>query len=814
MRTLRILVDIAPLQLLDAADPLSHYVSRGLRALSAENPRDLQLVLLANGHLGDPPELSLGDGVPWRLVYSDYPLHRYSPSEWMRHSADYQAHYEALLARIRPDVVHRCAPLETRLPLLAKPLSIPTVVTVDDLCPWALPEVFGEHAPAWQRSAVQHAGALLASAQRLLAPNNEIARLLRETLDVSPERIMLAPPLPAQSRDAESLAAIAQAAQTRLGIGTRYILCNTTSDLRGNLRGALQAYAGLPPSLRRRHPLLLTCAMDADESWFYYAQAADLDIADDLIIATPCSRAERDALLLGADLLLNPRRYDPLGLDLLDAAAWGVPVITTSAAPAVARDASMTIVDPADIPAMTEALREALQEEGEHTPVRSPALPVADALSAAYREITHRVDAAPTIMAGAPAMPELRRLALVTPLPPERTGIADFSADLARALARRLPVTAYVDPALVASIAPLPEIEIRSADRLGEDLASDYVDLALYQVGNSRYHLYMLPLIERYPGIVELHDGILHNLCAEAYLPHGDGEGYLDALSFAHGPVGREWAQDVLSGITPETRQQPTVNRRVTNWSLGVITHNPWAARAVAAQGNGQPIWVSPIPIAREEGRAAFDRIAARETLGLPQDALVLATFGRLTPTKRLAPLLRAFARLRETTPEAWLCLVGALEENSSAAEIPALAQELGVADRVIISGYVERPTFLAYLAATDIGVNLRFPHAGETSATLTLLLNAGLPVITSNVGPFLDLPDDCCWKVDADESEVDLLLAYLQRLARDRDLRSAMGRNALGYVQRTLPTWDQAAERYLRFVREVCGPSAQRVTG
>jgi len=399
--------------------------------------------------------------------------------------------------------------------------------------------------------------------------------------------------------------------------------------------------------------------------------------------------------------------------------------------------------------------------------------------------------------------PRLRRLALVSPLPPERTGVADFSADLAVALARWIAVTAYVDPRVLSEIAPLPAVEIRGADHLGEDLESGYVDLPLYQVGNSRFHLYQLPLIARYPGVIEMHDGILHNLCAEAYLPQGDGEGFFDALSFAHGPEGREWAQDVLSGIAPETRQQPTVNRGVVNWALGTIAHNRWAAEAVRAQGTHQPVMVSPIPISLDESQAALDRGAARRQLGIAPDDLLVATFGRLTPTKRLDALLRAFARLLETAPTARLCLVGALETASSARDIPALATELGLDDRLTITGYVDRPTFMAYMAATDMGVNLRYPHSGETSATLTLLLNAGLPVITSHVGPFVELPDDCCWKVDPDESEVELLHAYLARLAGDAPLRHAMGQRALAHVQRTIPTWDQAAERYLAFLSE-----------
>lgn len=838
-RARRVLVDVTPLQRLGPSSPLGRAIRRTLPGLVAAQAGDWACLLLANGHLGSAPDLPLPDDLPWRLVYSDFPLHRYSPSEWQQHLEPYQSHYESLLQRLAPDLLLRFAPFDMGLPLLARDLTVPTVVYVDDLLFWAMPEAFSEQAPDWQRAATDHAASRLNEADLLLAPNAEIAELLTKALRMPSERIALCPLGPAEAPSVDALSTARQIALSRLGLGPRYLYCGTDRDLRGNLSATLRAYAALPESLRREVPLLLASDWSDDEIWFHYAQAAESDIADDLVIAAPTSPLEHDALLMGAELLLNPRLYDPLGVDLLDAATWGVPVITTQHAPASAIRSGMVTFDPRDPQAMTQALRPALGDglgpsapppkidstptltdlwpEGDTSIPDAPGHSLDQRQHDAYGDVPlteckgsteHKTARSPRKVSIPQANqlfshPPLRRLALVSPLPPERTGVADFSADLAAALSRQIPVTAYVDPQVLSETEPLPAIEIRGADRLGEDLESGFVDLTLYQVGNSHFHLYQRPLIDRYPGIIEVHDGILHNLCAEAYLPQGDGEGYFDALSFAHGPEGREWAQDVLSGIAPETRQQPTVSRGIVNWALGTIAHNHWAAEAVRAQGTHQPVIVSPIPISLDEGHAALDRAAARRQLGLQDDDLVIATFGRLTPTKRLDALLRAFARLVETAPQARLCLVGALETGSSAGDIPALATELGLDDRLTITGYVDRPTFLAYLAATDIGVNLRYPHSGETSATLTLLLNAGLPVITSNVGPFADLPDDCCWKVDPDESEVDLLYAYLARLAANPALRRTMGQRALTHVQRTIPTWDQAAERYLAFFRE-----------
>jgi len=183
---------------------------------------------------------------------------------------------------------------------------------------------------------------------------------------------------------------------------------------------------------------------------------------------------------------------------------------------------------------------------------------------------------------------------------------------------------------------------------------------------------------------------------------------------------------------------------------------------------------------------------------------LVIATFGRLAFNKRLPVILHAFARLGQEFPNARLFLVGELDPSSGDFDVPHLIEELGIASRVCITGYVERERFVQYMAITDVGLNLRYPHAGESSGTLVRLLNLGVPVITSNLGPFAELPDDCCWKVDVDDIEKDLLLAYLKRLATYPALLQQMSANAFRFARANIPTWEGAARLYIEFIASV----------
>ena len=812
LKGIRILSDISALQTRPAHDGLGRYWRATMRALQEIAGDGLEHILVANGHLGTPGDIPFKHHGAWRLYYADYPVHEHSPSAWHAALEPYQAYWQALLDCLKPDIVHIYAPFDWRLPLHSLGDSKPIVVTVHDLCPFQLQAAFQQQAPDWEIAASRHAAQWLKGAAALMATSAEIRHTLIDQFGIREDRVHLAEAAPTPGTAAQGSPGVARLLR-RYGIQGRYMLCVTSPDLRGNLINILKSYARLSGAQRCRYPLVVLCALSLEEEWFYYHQLAEWGIDGDIAFVPAPSASEMTALLQGASLLYSALAYDQLGNNILDAQAMGVPVVASQTAPARLLSTVPWIVDPGDVADVATTLSQALDQLDEQGDKRGAPLTASHCWKDTARvqlDVYHQIVSSERGK-GRPAASRLsphplKRLALVSPLPPERTGVADFSVELAHAIQKQVDVTAYVAPESLAQVDGGLHLEARSIAQLEGDVVSGYVDALLYQIGNSKFHLYELPYLERVPGIVEIHDGILHNLFAELTLPHRDGEGYLRELSYAHGQEGRDLATDVLAGQLPGELGRLTVNRRVINWALGTIVHNAWAARAVEAQCTNQPVLASPLPISEQESMAALDRSAARERLGIPQDALVLATFGRLTPAKRLATIVRAFARLGKDIPKARLYLVGSLEGASDARRIPDLVEELGIGEHVNMPGHIERQEFLDHMAATDIGLNLRYPHAGETSATLTLLLNAGLPVITSNVGPFVDLPDDCCWKVDVDDSEEDLLLAYLARLGSDEALRHTMSANARRFVKKTIPTWEQAAERYLEFI-EGCRP-------
>jgi glycosyltransferase involved in cell wall biosynthesis len=134
-----------------------------------------------------------------------------------------------------------------------------------------------------------------------------------------------------------------------------------------------------------------------------------------------------------------------------------------------------------------------------------------------------------------------------------------------------------------------------------------------------------------------------------------------------------------------------------------------------------------------EPFRAPFDRAAFRGSLGIPADAPVIGTVGRLNEVKRQDLLLRAFAQVKTECPAARLLLVG---DGPQRATLEALASQLELGGAVHFAGYQAHPE--NYLRAMDL-----FALTSRLEGLPLAILEAwaaGLPVVASAVGGVPDL--------------------------------------------------------------------------
>jgi glycosyltransferase involved in cell wall biosynthesis len=403
------------------------------------------------------------------------------------------------------------------------------------------------------------------------------------------------------------------------------------------------------------------------------------------------------------------------------------------------------------------------------------------------------------------------KIAYFSPLPPLGSGIADYSAELLPFLvAAGADLTLFTD----GNYSPrLPrgadQLEVRSQRQFDRWLRRNPDAVPLYHIGNNaEFHAYVYRTLMKHHGVVVLHDYVLHHLVMSMTVARRDIRGYLTAMHRAYGDSGVRMAQDFLAGKPVDFFGYPLVEE-VLKQARGVITHNRYVRNLVREARRRLPVQQINMHYALPAvAQPLPERDAVRAELGLT-DHLVLASFGWITPQKRLEIALRAFACLLPEAPEAVYLLVG---KPSPQYDIEGLVATLGLGNAVRIIGRTSLRDFVRYMMATDIALNLRFPTAGETSASLIRLLGLGIPTLVSNVGGFADFPGDCCVKIDVDPFEEETILAVLQRLAGDGHFRRQLGENARRYIQRAHAP-EQTAQDYMAFLQRIVGGPAETMT-
>ncbi len=371
------------------------------------------------------------------------------------------------------------------------------------------------------------------------------------------------------------------------------------------------------------------------------------------------------------------------------------------------------------------------------------------------------------------------KVSYFSPLPPSTSGIADYSALLLSALER------------------LIEVEVV---RPGRTRPVADADVALYHVGNDPdSHAWVVDALRRRPGVVVLHDFVIHHLVAGMTIGRNDGHAYLAAMEREAGAAGRMLGWGVLEGRVPPLWEiRPTefpLAAEVLDRATGVIVHSRYVETQAREHGYDGLLWRIPHPA------WATPDVEPAQIEGSP----LFGSFGHLNESKRIPQVLRAFAEFRAEHPAARLLLVGA---EAPGFDLAGRLERLGLdSEGVIREPYVEEERLWALMTACDACVLLRAPTMGETSGSAIRTLSLGKPLVVSDVGWFAELPDDVALKVPVGDGEVEGLVAAMRRLA-EPGVAARMGEAARAYV-RAEHDLDRVAEQYVAVLEQVAGSGA-----
>jgi len=392
------------------------------------------------------------------------------------------------------------------------------------------------------------------------------------------------------------------------------------------------------------------------------------------------------------------------------------------------------------------------------------------------------------------------RLAFFSPIPPAPTGIADYASEVLGLLAPEHEIHVFHAQGAVDPLSLPAGVRVHHASGFAARHEQSAFDLSVYQMGNGRAHDYLYAPLVSTPGLLVLHDLVLHHARARMFLDSPEARAYAqdpaseEARAAAEGP--RLRYRDVVAySHAAGAERLPFVQLNTTGDLLPyayplfrlpveaarlVAVHNAFMARAVREECPDAE--VVEIPMAASRVEVAPEAVAAlRARLGLAPDEIVVGSFGLLTGEKRLAALARAVARASTHFPRLRLLLAGPASDEAA---LRALLTRFGVWPRTVLTGRVPLWTLPAHMEAADVVVNLRYPTARETSAALLRLLAQGRPTVVSDLEHLEALPEDAVVRTDTTDEEGEVTRAILH-LAGSPALRARLSMAARRFMTR-----------------------------
>jgi glycosyltransferase involved in cell wall biosynthesis len=784
---MRIVIDMQGAQAANRARGIGRYTMSMVQAI-VRNGQGHDIILALSGLFPDTvePIRSAFHGVlpqenicvwhaPNRVASSD------NTNQWRRNCAELIR--QAFLASLSPDVVYVASLFEgygddAVASIGASPASVPTAVTLFDLIPYIHPSPYLENhsVAAWYHekiASLRRADLWLAISESSRSEGIDQLGLPEQwVVNVSTDVDAFFRRMPI-SREQEI------GVRSLYGLSRPFIMYTGGIDHRKNIEGLIRAFSKLPLPLRDEYQLAIVCSIQPESRQTLEQLFEKQGLPTGSVVLTGFV-PENDLLALYnlCALFVFPSWHEGFGLPALEAMRCGAPVIgaNTSSLPEVI-GWSEALFNPYSDDEMTQAMRRALSDEEFRTKLFKNAQRQSEKFS--WDKTARRAIAAMEGLHAArhlalvevPAKRLRPRLAYVSPLPPERSGIADYSAELLPHLAKHYQIEVIAAQARIDGRWINANCPIRSVQWFN-DHADDY-DRVLYHFGNSEFHQHMFGMLKGIPGVVVLHDFYLSGVIAHMEVTGLAPGQWARELYFSHG-------YKALYDLCHAKDTAPVVfeypcSLSVIQDSLGLIVHSPYSLRlASSTYGAGSAHW-SVIPLARDS-HISMNREDARKALGFEDDDFLVCTFGLLGPTKLNHRLFRAWNQsLLGKNGRCHLVFVGQNHPGDYGQELLSLINMARAQDTIRITGWVDKEDYFRYLSAADLSVQLRSQSRGETSAAVLDCMNNKLPVIVNANGSMADLDVRAVWKIP-DEFTDEQLVEALEVLWQNRGQREQMG--------------------------------------
>lgn len=575
-----------------------------------------------------------------------------------------------------------------------------------------------------------------------------------------------------------------------------FILYTAGIDYRKNIEGLFKAYAKLPQTLQEQYQLAIVCDANQEAVSNLREQMEQLNIKKENVVLTGFVSDEDLVKFYNlCAVFVFPSLYEGFGLPALEAMACGAAVIgsNNSSIPEVIGNES-ALFNALDANSIASKLEEVLVNKDFRESLKVHAIEQAKKFSWG--------GSAQKILEGLERLNNQEseyysplhssknsyhhRLAYISPLRPEKTGISNYSAELLFELTQHYNIDVIVNQKNVTDSWINTHCHVRSVAWFKKH-AHEYDGRILYHMGNSEFHQHMFELIAHYPGIVVLHDFFLSGILSHLELCRTKPKIWTNALyqSHGYGAVAKRHAKK--ANLEKIIFTYPC-NFPILQQASAIITHSLFSyelARYWYGENINNVLWshiphlrLLPPPVTPSMKREV------RAKLGFAEDDFIVCSFGLTGKLKLNDRLLNAWlASSLVQDPRCRLIFVG---DNGGDVFGRKLAEKVASAKAacpIKITGFVSPEVYQQYLIAADMAVQLRTNTLGETSGAVLDGMGHGLPMIINAHGTMKDISEDCVHFLPDSFSDEELRDA-LNSLKENAEAREQLGKKARNYIK------------------------------
>lgn len=592
--------------------------------------------------------------------------------------------------------------------------------------------------------------------------------------------------------------------RNKFDIHEKFLMYTGGIDYRKNIEGLIIAFSKLDKEIIDNTQLVIVCSVD-DASKIRLKKLAKINgLADDRVVFTGfISDDDLVGLYNICDLFIFPSKYEGLGMPIIEAMKCGAPVIganNSSIAEIIENRDALFDVDNIDdmvevisrgltnVKFVSELQKYSLHRAKDFDWNKSANIVVETLRKAILQRKANKDN-------------EIKRhdikrnIAFLSPLPPDKSGISNYSLELLYGLRKYFNIDLYSDIESSNYDFINDEFTLYKYEQLPEFI--DRYDTIVYQMGNSDFHEVMYDYIQKYPGILVQHDFFISGMLQYvSYLKNKDY--FFNSLIYCHGI--NKLREFFKEGDTECTWRYP-MNKIMLDNARGIIYHSDYSYELYRKfYGCNYLCPNKKINQMRAKVDKRLSNKDAKKILNLSEDDFIITSFGFIAETKLSHIVAEGFIKFikRCNNLNCKLIFVGDVVGDYKL----KMDEVIQGREDIIITRYIDDEVFNHYLEASDVSVQLRTKSRGEVSRAVLDCFAYGIPVIVNSYATFNDYNDDELIKVSTNPSP-DEIANSLFRLYSDEVLRKHYSLRGLEKIEQDHNV-DKIAKEYADFINMV----------